>query len=87
MNLIGGIAIFFVTWWLCLFVMLPFGVRSQHEESGRMQGTDPGAPLRPLLLRKMAATTILAAIIFAALYVYFDVYNFSLEDLVLGARE
>ena len=27
-----GLAIYFVLWWLVLFVTLPFGVRSQHED-------------------------------------------------------
>ncbi|MHA1559462.1 MAG: DUF1467 family protein, partial [Alphaproteobacteria bacterium] len=25
-------AIYFVLWWICLFVVLPFGVRTQDEE-------------------------------------------------------
>ena len=39
------LAIYFVLWWVMLFVTLPFGVRSQHEEGGDLQGTDPGAPV------------------------------------------
>ena len=27
-----ALAIYFVMWWLVLFVTLPFGVRSQHED-------------------------------------------------------
>jgi len=27
-----GFAIYFVLWWVVLFVTLPFGVRSQHED-------------------------------------------------------
>ena len=27
-----GFAIYFVLWWVTLFVTLPFGVRSQHED-------------------------------------------------------
>lgn len=27
-----ALAIYFVLWWVTLFVTLPFGVRSQHEE-------------------------------------------------------
>ena len=32
-------------WWLVLFVTLPFGVRSQHEDGEGAPGTDPGAPI------------------------------------------
>ena len=27
-------AIYFVMWWIVLFLTLPFGVRSQHEDGG-----------------------------------------------------
>ena len=27
-----GLAIYFVLWWIVLFLTLPFGVRSQHED-------------------------------------------------------
>ncbi len=32
-------------WWLTLFLTLPFGVRSQHEDGVGAPGTDPGAPI------------------------------------------
>jgi predicted secreted protein len=42
-------AIYFVIWWITLFLTLPFGVRSQHEDgegAGQaIPGTDPGAPV------------------------------------------
>lgn len=83
MSLLSSIAVYFVLWWLCLFLVLPFGVKSQHETEGRDLGTDPGAPARPLLLKKVIATTILAAIIFAGVYLYFGVYEKTLEDLMI----
>ena len=82
MSLLPSIAIFFVIWWLCLFVVLPFGVKSQHEAGEVAPGTEAGAPHRPHLLRRAAATTVLAAIIFAGVYLYFEVYEKTLEDLL-----
>ena len=38
-------AIYFVIWWVTLFLTLPFGVRSQHEDGEGAPGTDPGAPI------------------------------------------
>lgn len=81
MSLVSSVAIYFVVWWLCLFVVLPFGVKSQLETGPVEPGTEPGAPTRPLLLRKVLATTVLAAIIFAGIYLYFGVYGMTLEDL------
>jgi predicted secreted protein len=82
MTLLGSIAIYFVIWWLCLFVVLPFGVKSQHEADDVTLGTEHGAPHRPHLAMKALATTILAAIIFAGVYLYFAVYDKRLEDLL-----
>ena len=31
-----GFAIYFVIWWIVLFLTLPFGVRSQHEDGERL---------------------------------------------------
>src|ERR1700759_3325932 len=64
-------AIYFVLWWVTLFVTLPFGVRSQHEDGIGAPGTDPGAPIATQMGRKMIWTTIISAIIFAlGLYSY-----------------
>ncbi|MDH3195682.1 MAG: DUF1467 family protein [Hyphomicrobiales bacterium] len=83
MSLVSALAIYFVIWWLVLFVVLPFGVRSQHEAGDVTLGTEHGAPERPLLARKFAVTTAIAAIVFAAVYIAFAVYGFSLEDMIL----
>ncbi len=67
-----GAAIYFLIWWLTLFAVLPFGVKSQHEAETE-PGTDPGAPVLPRILHKLVWTTIVAAVIFAmlsAIYVY-----------------
>jgi predicted secreted protein len=60
-----GFAIYFVMWWIVLFLTLPFGVRSQHEDGGGTPGTDPGAPVASLMGRKLIWTTVLSAVIFA----------------------
>ncbi len=83
MSPFAAVAIYFVLWWLCLFLVLPFGVKSQHETDAMRLGTDPSAPTRTLLLRKVIATTILSAIIFAGVYLYFGVYQKTLEDLLI----
>jgi predicted secreted protein len=59
-----GFAIYFVVWWVTLFVTLPFGVRSQHEDGGGSPGTDPGAPVASLMGRKLIWTTLLSALVY-----------------------
>ena len=58
-------AIYFVLWWLVLFLTLPFGVRSQHEDGEGAPGTDPGAPMLTRMGAKLIWTTIISAVIFA----------------------
>src|SRR5258708_31913107 len=57
-------AIYFVLWWLVLFLTLPFGVRSQHEDGEGAPGTDPGAPVLTRMGLKLIWTTIISAVIF-----------------------
>ena len=69
MTLPSAIAIYFVIWWLSLFMVLPFGVRNAHEAGETViGGHEAGAPVRPMLWRKLAATTILATILFTVVY-------------------
>jgi predicted secreted protein len=65
MRLGTVIAIYFLIWWVVLFVVLPWGVRSQVESGDVAAGTDPGAPARHRVWRVLAWTTIIATIVFA----------------------
>lgn len=69
MTLLAGCAVYFVVWWITLFAVLPFGVVSQHEANGKVDGDgiDPGAPMRPLLFRKALATTVIAGVLWSAI--------------------
>jgi predicted secreted protein len=60
-----GFAIYFVMWWIVLFLTLPFGVRSQHEDGESAPGTDPGAPIASRMGRKLIWTTVISAVLFA----------------------
>jgi predicted secreted protein len=57
---VGAISLYFLIWWIALFAVLPFGVRSQHEEGAFQAGTDPGAPTAPRLREKALWTTLVA---------------------------
>jgi predicted secreted protein len=68
MPWISMVAIYLVVWALCLFVVLPFGVRSQQEAGEVVRGSERGAPAMPMLWWKVLATTILAAVVTAVLF-------------------
>lgn len=82
MSLVSSVGVFFVTWWLCLFVVLPFGVQSRRDDEELTPGADHGAPRDPQLVRTAIATTILASVVFAGIYTFFGIYQMSVADLI-----
>ena len=76
-SISSALAIYFVLWWLTLFLTLPFGVRSQSEDGTAVPGSEPGAPVAPLMLRKLLWTTLLSVVIYTvcALGYYAGVFD------------
>jgi predicted secreted protein len=74
-------AIYFVLWWVTLFVTLPFGVRSQHEDGVGAPGTDPGAPIATQMGRKLIWTTVISAVIFAVAWFAYQAGYLSIDRL------
>ncbi|MDQ4062129.1 MAG: DUF1467 family protein [Pseudomonadota bacterium] len=68
MSFTSALAIYFIIWWTVLFAVLPWGVRAQHEDGAMVPGSAESAPIRPLLLRKALATTVVAGIVFGLFY-------------------
>jgi predicted secreted protein len=60
------LAVYFLIWWITLFAVLPFGMNRQAEASDT-PGTDPGAPLKNVMWRKIGWTTLVATVVFAVL--------------------
>jgi len=75
MNIVGGLALYFVIWWITLFAVLPFGIRSQEEAGEVVAGTEPGAPVLPGLLKKAVITSLIAAMIFVAVWYVWVTYD------------
>ena len=89
MSIVSVIAIYFVVWWIVLFAVLPFGIRTQDEEGDIVLGTTHSAPTRPLLLRKAIATSIASAIIVFGFWLAVTRYGFDLAvlaDLIFPVR-
>ena len=81
MSIATAIAIYFIIWWVVLFAVLPWGVRSQHENGTISPGTDPGAPVSPRVWRTLLATTIAASVVFAACVVVYRYRLVTVEGL------
>jgi predicted secreted protein len=86
MTIATALAIYFLIWWVALFAVLPWGVRSQHEggeEAGQMApGTDPGAPMVFRLGRKLLWTTVVAAAVYAVGALIYVEHLVSLDGLM-----
>jgi predicted secreted protein len=80
-TLSTAFAIYFVVWWIVLFLTLPFGIRSQHEDGGGAPGTDPGAPILARMGSKLIWTTVLSAVLFAIAWIAYDAGYFDLDRL------
>jgi predicted secreted protein len=75
------IAIYFIFWWTSLFLVLPWGLRSQQESGEIAPGTDPAAPMMPQIAAKLVWTTFVAALLFAVFYVVYVYRLITFDDL------
>jgi predicted secreted protein len=83
MPLTTALASFFLIWWVVLFAVLPWGVRSQHEGGEIMApGTDPGAPTQFQFGQKLLWTTLVAIVVFAAFYIVYTRHLVTLDGLM-----
>jgi predicted secreted protein len=64
MSITTALAIYFVIWWVVLFAVLPWGVRSQQEHGDVAHGTDPGAPALHRVWWKLLWTSLLSGVVF-----------------------
>ncbi|KAA0970658.1 DUF1467 family protein [Aureimonas fodinaquatilis] len=81
MGVLSLIAIYFVIWWTVLFAILPIGVRSQADDNDIILGTTHSAPQQPRLLFKALLTTLVSALVMAALYVAVEVFGITFNSL------
>jgi predicted secreted protein len=69
MKWTSAIAIYFIIWWTCLFVVLPFGVKNSAETGEVVEeGNDAGAPVAHGIKWKAGVTTVLATVVFVLVY-------------------
>lgn len=86
MSLALGAAIYVILWWVVLFTILPLGVKTQEETGSVTEGTPESAPARPLLGRKLVATTLVAGILFAGVYGLLVYKPIGLDDIPFPPR-
>lgn len=68
---------YFICWWITLFIVLPFGLRTQADEGQVVAGTVKSAPARFRFWKVFLLTTVVSAVIYAGWYLLTTVYGFS----------
>ena len=81
MSLVFGIAIFFVVWWIVLFAVLPFGVRTQGEAGKTVAGTPPGAPANIRIARIFLINTAVSIVVFGFIWAAIEFDFFGISEL------
>ncbi|MBC8240730.1 MAG: DUF1467 family protein [Alphaproteobacteria bacterium] len=79
MSLITGMMIYAVMWWIVLFMVLPFGVRTVREEGGVVTvGEATSAPTKPRIALKMLVTTLISGLIMGLIItlIQLEVFDF-----------
>ncbi|RDD62144.1 DUF1467 family protein [Ferruginivarius sediminum] len=75
MNWFTGILLYVIIWWVLIFMVLPWGARPPEKPE---EGHAESAPEKPMLWRKAAVTTVLAAIVWLGVYflIQYEVIQF-----------
>ncbi len=77
MGLLTAVFTYFVTWWIVLFLTLPWGNRQPDSAE---KGMAHGAPINPNMKKKFVATTILS-------FVVLGVIEFAVQYKIIDFRE
>ncbi|MGE3916694.1 MAG: DUF1467 family protein [Hyphomicrobiaceae bacterium] len=80
------IAIYFIIWWVVLFAVLPFGVRTQGEAGNVVPGTPESAPSDFRLLRVVLYTTAVSVLVFVLLWLAVRYRIIDLEGMSAGTE-
>lgn len=81
MSLFSAFAIFFIIWWMSLFIVLPYGNRSQAEDGEVVPGTDPGAPIVTRLSQKLILNTLVSCVVFGIYWSITGYFGFNFSDI------
>jgi predicted secreted protein len=81
MQLGSVLAVYFIIWWLTLFIVLPFGIRSQQEAGQIVSGSDPGAPSTLRIARIVLTTTFVSGLFFGLFWLIYVLNIFDLAAI------
>jgi len=65
LGIVSGLVVYIIVWWLVLFVVLPWGIQVPEKTE---RGMADSAPERPRIGLKAAITTVIATVIWIAIF-------------------
>ena len=68
MSVAHSLVLFASIWAVVFFMVLPIGMVSQAEDGNVLPGTPASAPANPVIVRKIVVTTVVALLVFAAVW-------------------
>jgi len=86
MNIVTGLVLYALIWFMTLFIVLQVGVTSQSEAGERVRGTHGSAPVDPQLKRRFLVTSGVAAVIWAVIAGIIISGVITIEDIDLFSR-
>lgn len=81
MNWISFTALFFITWWITLFAVLPFGLKTQQDDENVTLGTVASAPRGPHMRRVVVWTTLITVVILGTAFYVVNVRGLGFDDI------
>ena len=79
--ILSAIAVYFVVWWITLFAILPFGIRTQEEDDNVTLGTVASAPTRVRGWRIVLLTSLVSAAIYGAWFVSANYLGYGFDSI------
>ncbi len=81
MNPVNAFLIYILFWWVTLFAVLPLGVRGQAEDGEIVPGSDPGAPVKPDMKKKVIITTVISLLLWVVFFAVVKSGVISIKEL------
>ncbi|PPD27318.1 MAG: hypothetical protein CTY20_12970 [Hyphomicrobium sp.] len=86
MSIPLGVALYFLIWWVVLFAVLPFGLKTQDEDGDVVPGTPGSAPAKTRMKWIFAVNSVVAALVFAVVWVVITYKWVSITGTTLPAK-
>jgi predicted secreted protein len=81
MTWISAIAVYFILWWIVLFAVLPFSLRTQDDADDVTLGTTASAPHGRHVGRAMLRATLASLVIFGILVLLTRYFGLGIDDI------